>query len=585
MRYRTIGFMMIAMAIGILFFGSGLNAQQMASPSSPVVPRLVNFSGNATDVHGKAISGVAGATFAIYKEQYEGSPLWMETQNVHADTDGNYTVQLGATKSEGLPVELFTTPEPRWLGVRINGGEEQPRVLLVSVPYALKAADAETLGGKPLSAFQLAPVASNNNASSHEAQPALTEQTNEIACSSGTACKAKFIPQFSSNGGSAKVSDSIISQSGTTIGISGHAAVTGSLTAGSVTGSTGVTGTSSTGADAILGQNTAGGFGVHGTASVAGGSPAIWGENFATSGGIADGVHGVAHSGGSSGMAGVNVGAGGTGVGGYSTGVNGFGVYGQGGSPSGVNMSGATIGVWGDTGSLNGYGVFGSAAGNQGLDGVHGISFNGVGSGVAGINFAGGDGIFGGQVPGGFAGFFSGNVSVTGSLSKGGGSFKIDHPLDPANKYLYHSFVESPDMMNIYNDNVTTDAQGNAIVVLPEWFEVLNRDFRYQLTVIGQFAQAIVSSEIANGQFSIKTDKPNVKVSWQVTGIRHDVWANAHRIPVEEMKPEQERGFYLHPELFGAPPEKSIAVRRHPFYTERPASQSTLRHDNSANTN
>jgi hypothetical protein len=120
------------------------------------------------------------------------------------------------------------------------------------------------------------------------------------------------------------------------------------------------------------------------------------------------------------------------------------------------------------------------------------------------------------------------------------------------------------------------------MVALSEWFEVLNRDFRYQLTVIGQFAQAIVSSEIANGQCSIKTDKPNIKVSWQVTGIRHDAWANAHRIPVEEMKPEQERGFYLHPELFGAPPEKSIAVRRHPFYTERPASQSTLQ-DNSAN--
>jgi hypothetical protein len=227
MRHRTIGFMMIAIAIGILFFGSGLNAQQPASsPTSAVVPRLVNFSGNATDVHGKAIAGVAGATFAIYKEQYEGAPLWIETQNVHADTDGNYTVQLGATKSEGLPVELFTTPEPRWLGVRINGGEEQPRVLLVSVPYALKAADAETLGGRPLSAFQLAPVASNNSAGSHEAQPAVTEQSNEIVCQLAT-CKAGFIPEFFSNGGSAKVTSSIISQSGSTVGISGNAAVSG----------------------------------------------------------------------------------------------------------------------------------------------------------------------------------------------------------------------------------------------------------------------------------------------------------------------------------------------------------------------
>jgi len=165
---------------------------------------------------------------------------------------------------------------------------------------------------------------------------------------------------------------------------------------------------------------------------------------------------------------------------------------------------------------------------------------------------------------GGFAGFFGGDVNVTGNLSKGGGSFKIDHPLDPANKYLYHSFVESPDMMNIYNGNVITDAQGNAVVRLPDWFETLNRDFRYQLTVIGQFAQAIVAGEIANRQFSIKTDKPSVKVSWQVTGIRQDAWANAHRIPVEELKPEKERGLYLHPELFGAAAEKSITAHRHP---------------------
>ncbi len=119
-------------------------------------------------------------------------------------------------------------------------------------------------------------------------------------------------------------------------------------------------------------------------------------------------------------------------------------------------------------------------------------------------------------------------------------------------------------MMNIYNGNVTTDAQGNAVVTLPEWFEALNRDFRYQLTVIGQFAQAMVAGEIANHQFSIKTDKPNVKVSWQVTGVRQDAWANAHRIPVEVSKPEQERGLYMHPELFGQPSERGIVAHRHP---------------------
>jgi hypothetical protein len=150
------------------------------------------------------------------------------------------------------------------------------------------------------------------------------------------------------------------------------------------------------------------------------------------------------------------------------------------------------------------------------------------------------------------------NLNVTGTLSKPSGSFKIDHPLDPANKYLYHSFVESPDMMNIYNGNISTDDSGLATVTLPDWFEALNQDFRYQLTVIGQFAQAIVASEISHNQFTIRTDRPNVKVSWQVTGIRHDAYANAHRIPTEVEKPADEQGHYLHPELFGAPAELAV---------------------------
>jgi len=152
----------------------------------------------------------------------------------------------------------------------------------------------------------------------------------------------------------------------------------------------------------------------------------------------------------------------------------------------------------------------------------------------------------------------SGDVNIKGNLSKGGGSFKIDHPLDPANKYLYHSFVESPDMMNVYNGNITTNKAGLATVVLPDYFEALNRDFRYQLTVIGQFAQAIVAKEVSKGRFTIKTNRPGVKVSWQVTGIRQDAYANAHRIPTEVEKPPQEQGHYLHPELFGVGPEQAV---------------------------
>jgi hypothetical protein len=95
---------------------------------------------------------------------------------------------------------------------------------------------------------------------------------------------------------------------------------------------------------------------------------------------------------------------------------------------------------------------------------------------------------------------------------KNGGGFLIDDPRDPANRYVNHSFVESPDMMNVYNGNTTTDADGNAMVELPGYFQALNRDFRYQLTVVGQFAQAIVAEEVRDNRFRIKTDKPNVRV-------------------------------------------------------------------------
>jgi hypothetical protein len=163
---------------------------------------------------------------------------------------------------------------------------------------------------------------------------------------------------------------------------------------------------------------------------------------------------------------------------------------------------------------------------------------------------------------GGDAGFFDGNVTVIGNLFKSGGSFKIDDPIDPAGKYLSHSFVESPDMKNVYDGVVTTDASGLATVTMPDWFEALNRDFRYQLTTLGQPAQTWIAKKIANGQFTIQTDKPGVEVSWQITGIRQDAWANAHRIPLEEEKTGVEKGRYLHPELFGKPGELSIATVR-----------------------
>jgi hypothetical protein len=146
-----------------------------------------------------------------------------------------------------------------------------------------------------------------------------------------------------------------------------------------------------------------------------------------------------------------------------------------------------------------------------------------------------------------FAGYFSGNLRCTGTLYKGGGGFKIDHPLFPANKYLNHSFVESPDMKNIYDGIAIMDANGEAIVELPEWFESLNSDFRYQLTCIGEYAQVFIAEKLNNNRFKIAGGYPDMEVSWQVTGIRQDAYANAHRIPVEEDKTGREVGKYQNP--------------------------------------
>ena len=148
------------LAVVLVLSGISTLGQGQSSLTAAPVPNLVSFAGTLKSPAGHPIQSVTGVTFSLYAQEEGGVPLWLETQTVHADGKGNYTVQLGATKAEGLPLEHFTSGTARWLGVRMNGGEEQPRVLLVSVPYALKAADSQTLGGLPPSAFMLAAPAS-----------------------------------------------------------------------------------------------------------------------------------------------------------------------------------------------------------------------------------------------------------------------------------------------------------------------------------------------------------------------------------------------------------------------------------------
>jgi hypothetical protein len=138
--------------VTLLFPGCFSSAQQTQTTA---VPNLIRYGGTLKDAQGTAslASTTVGVTFAIYKQQDGGAPVWMETQNVTTDASGNYTVLLGSTTATGLPGDLFSQQEQRWLGVQVQGQVEQARVLLVSVPYAFNAHDAETLGGLPASAF------------------------------------------------------------------------------------------------------------------------------------------------------------------------------------------------------------------------------------------------------------------------------------------------------------------------------------------------------------------------------------------------------------------------------------------------
>jgi len=321
-------------------------------------------------------------------------------------------------------------------------------------------------------------------------------------------------------------------------------------------GSAGVNGNESATTGAVYGVSGSTNSTTNFAAGVTGFEGAATGQVFGVAGGTSSSTNGAVGVVGNATATAGQV----AGVSGNSVSTSGTGVFG-----SATAKTGATFGVFGQTTSPSGHGTSGYASATSGpAIGVVGLTNSPAGAGASFTNLGGGTSAVIIASGAGYANVFtldaSGNLSIKGKLTKGSGSFKIDHPLDPANRYLSHSFVESPDMMNVYNGNITTDKHGLATVVLPNYFEALNRDFRYQLTVIGQFAQAIVKQEIENNRFTIKTNKPSVKVSWQVTGIRHDAYADAYRIPVEENKPSLEQGHFLHPELFGGSEQQAIGA-------------------------
>jgi len=196
-----------------------LNAQQTAVDPAALtpVPRLVWFSSAFRPADGLAVAPVEMVTLAVYHDDQGGEALWQETQSIVVGRDGRYNVLMGATSIDGLPADLFTTGEPRWLGVRVNraGEREQPRVPLASVPYALKAADADTLGGKPASAYLLAEPSSSPapGATGHDSP---RHKDKAIAAAPVSAGTTGFLGRFVD---ASNLGDSTLFQSGNAIGL------------------------------------------------------------------------------------------------------------------------------------------------------------------------------------------------------------------------------------------------------------------------------------------------------------------------------------------------------------------------------
>jgi hypothetical protein len=350
--------------------------------------------------------------------------------------------------------------------------------------------------------------------------------------------------------------------SGTTFGPGFSAACT-------KTGCTAIQGTST-----HAGSGGSQGYGVLGTSDQCGGG-GVGGTTSSTCG-ATSGVQGFAYAstGYASGVYGRSYSPNGLGVIGYSTPLSGTSGYGVNGLADG---SGG-YGVWGVSSASAGYGgYFENTTGSSATAGVQGYAYygvmgespytNGVGvtgtaSGTSGVNY----GVTGQtSSSSGYAAWFwgrsenTGDFHVGGTLSKTFGTFKIDHPLDPENKFLLHSFVESSEVLNLYTGTVQLDGKGEAWITMPAWFDALNKEFRYQLTAIKAPGPNLhISEEMHRNRFKVAGGQPGSKVSWQVTGIRHDPYVEMHPMLVEQAKTSSERGKYIFPQGYGQPESKSL---------------------------
>jgi hypothetical protein len=543
----------VAISLILLLCAGRAPAQRVAqdargSVSTSAFPNLVRFSGTIAPSSASPATHTLEVIFALYSKEEGGQPLWSEHQTVNLDAGGQYNVFLGAASTNGLPADLFSNGEARWLDVQASGSAEHNRILLTAEAYAFKAYDAETLAGHPASDF----VTTQSLHSTLQTPVSQTPSTLPAPATTGSGT-TNYLPRWTS---STAQGNSVLYQSGSAIGlgttgptapleiyktVNGRATLLKLHNAQTSLNSTAdidfsIT-SSAQGTMARIGaQRTNYNYNgdtdlVFATQSNSSLQEAMRVTSYGWLGiGIAT-PHALVEASAPT----------------VTQGFGAYGVTGVGGTATGGGIGGG-IGVVGYGGGGTGYFQYADGSGGEFIGGNAAHEGDGI------IAIAGS----------GYAGYFSGDVAASGTFTAGVVSNDVDHPLDPGGALLAHASVGSSEMLNIYTGNATTDAQGEATVKMPAWFEAYNTDFRYQLTAIGQFAQVIIAQKMENNHFRIRSSVPNLEVSWQISAVRNDAYAKANPLRVEQAKEPSQQGFYLHPELYGADQEHQMIWSRKP---------------------
>jgi hypothetical protein len=609
-RIRTLALATVALLAALSLIGATTSADttppqnhsQAAVEGLAAPAMFITYQGRLLDRDGNPVPDDSySVSFAIFDDAVAGNKLWTETSDVTV-SKGLFSVLLGQVNS----LDAVFAGQPLWLAINVaKDGEVAPRIPISYVPYAFRAANAEKLGGSLPAAF--APASHTHSATQITADTLSTARYSAYAdlgsegylgSLGGIAVNnGEVQPKLNAdvlddqNGVFYQNATNLIAGTLSTDRYSAYADLGAEGLLGDASGdlarNDGVIQTNLS-ADMLDGVHSAGfalsshshdpsyvnvtGDTMNGTLIVSvpsGGSHGISSGTASTASGAA-------------GVEGRNTGAG-YGVLAGSTSNHGIyawtdsttagvaGVSARAGTTTGIGLN-QEVGVRGD--ARDGIGVAGLSSSSMAIfgysSGSRGVEAEGYDFGVFAYAFAPSSiasyGLYSrnDNSTNGYAGYFQGRVHVNGNLSASGSKpFRIDHPLDPANKYLYHFAVESPEVRNLYEGTVALDANGEATVILPDYFNALNADtgFNYQLTCIGGYAPVYVAEEISGNQFKIAGGKPGLKVSWQVTAIRDDPYLRDHPIQAEEEKTAGERGKYQYPQGYGKP--ESMATDYH----------------------